>query len=205
LIGNQYKYFKVIFKKGCVMRVIKVYIVLFTVFTLFLISKDTLADELPDTPEGFTWYAAKNGAGTFLQPDNWYVKEEIKDGTNALFISREKIKDAGRFLVGFSVNHLPSFSTKNLSMKPSQYAKQFVQKIIDKDEFLKAGVVKGGPSDMNIVRTLSNNSGVKTIVHHIVIGMDDKDAVYFISFEAPESDWEKLYPIASTMLNYFLF
>ena len=58
---------------------------------------------------------------------------------------------------------------------------------------------------MNVVRIRSDNSGIKTIVHHIAIGMDDKDAVYIISFEAPESEWEKLYPIAGTMLNYFLF
>ena len=187
------------------MRAMNFRSVLFMVFTLSLISQNILADVLPDTPEGFTWYEAKNGAGTFLKPDNWYVKEEIRDGTNALFISREDINGEGRFSVGFSVNYLPSFSTKNIPMKPSQYAKQFVQKIIDKNEVLKAGVVKGGPSDMNIVRTLSDNSGIKTIVHHISIGMDDKDAVYFISFEAPESEWEKLYPIAGTMLNYFLF
>ena len=186
------------------MRLKNYFQALLMALALFLVSQNVVSEELPDTPEGFTWYEAKNGAGTFLRPANWHVKEETVDGTNALFISLENINKTGRFTVGFSVNNIPSFTEKKPSLKPSEYAKNFVQKLIDKHEVLKAGVVKG-PSDMNIVRIRSDNSGIKTIVHHIAIGMDGKDAVYIISFEAPESEWEKLYPIAGTMLNYFLF
>ena len=39
---------------------------------------------------------------------------------------------------------------------------------------------------MNTVRIRSDNNGIITIVHHMVIGIDTTDQVYFLSFEAPE-------------------
>ena len=57
---------------------------------------------------------------------------------------------------------------------------------------------------MNIARVKGGNSGIKTVVHHIAIGMDDRDELYLISFEAPESEWEGYYNTAGPMLNFFL-
>ena len=57
---------------------------------------------------------------------------------------------------------------------------------------------------MNIARVRGSNDGVSTIVHHISIGMDESDSLFLISFEAPEADWERYYPTASPMLNFFL-
>ncbi len=172
---------------------------------LFLVLFSALVNSAntPPSPSGFTWYSAQNGVGTFLKPDGWYIHEEGNENTNALFISRENIKENGKFIIGFSVNQISSYS-KNSKLKASQYAKVFIQKIIDKHEVIKSGVIKGGPTDMNVARVKSENSGVKTIVHHIAIGMDDRDELYLISFEAPESEWQAYYEKAGLMLNYII-
>jgi hypothetical protein len=182
------------------MKIIKYVVFLFVIFPIIAFSSG-----LPPAPPGFSWHSSSNGVGTFLKPESWFVLEEKKGNTNALFISREDIKEKGRFTVGFSVNQITSYSD-NATGKPSLYAKGFIQKIIDKEgyEVLKKGVVKGGPSDMNIARVKGDNSGVKTIVHHIAIGMDDRDELYLISFEAPESEWEAYYDKAGPMLNFLL-
>ena len=85
-----------------------------------------LSIDTPPAPSGFTWHTAKNGVGTFLKPDGWYVLEETKGNTNAIFISRENIKKHGKFIIGFSVNRITSYSSDS-SIKASEYAKVFIQ------------------------------------------------------------------------------
>lgn len=79
-----------------------------------------------------------------------------------------------------------------------------MQKIIDKHEVITSGVVKGGTTDMNVARVKAENAGVMTIIHHISVGMDDRDKLYLISFETPESEWEKYYETGGQILNYFI-
>jgi len=159
--------------------------------------------DTPPAPTGFTWYTAKNGVGTFLKPDGWYVLEETKGNTKAIFISRENIKKHGKLVIGFSINRITSYSSSS-SIKASEYAKVFIQQIIDKYEVVTSGVVKGGSTDMNVARVKVDNAGVITITHHISIGMDDRDELYLISFEAPESEWETYYETAGKILNYII-
>ena len=173
-------------------------------FLLLLVPPTTaLSIDTPPAPAGFSWYTAKNGVGTFLKPDGWFALEETKGNTNAVFISRENIKELGKFVVGFSVNHITSYSNSS-SIKASEYAKVFMQKIIDKHEVISSGVVKSGPNDMNVARVKGDNAGVMTITHHISVGMDGRDELYLISFEAPESEWETYYKTAGQILNYII-
>jgi hypothetical protein len=157
----------------------------------------------PPAPSGFTWHVADNGVGTFLQPDGWHVLEETKGITNAIFISRENIEQRGKFITGFTVNQITSFSSSS-SIKASEYAKLYIQKIIDKYEVVSSGVVKKGPNDMNVARVKGDNAGVTTIAHHIAVGMDERDELYMISFQAPESEWDTYNHIAGQMFSYFL-
>ena len=46
--------------------------------------------------------------------------------------------------------------------------------------------------------------GVRTIVHHVAIGIDARDMVFLISFEAPEDEWQALDPIARELFGQFL-
>ena len=63
-------------------------------------------------PDGFSWYRSRLGVGEFFRPKRWYVKEEHKDGTNALFITRESLKTSDRFIAGMTVNQIPQFQIK---------------------------------------------------------------------------------------------
>ena len=157
----------------------------------------------PPAPGGFTWYEAENGAGTFLRPDGWHVKEESRNGTNALFISREDLGKNGRLLVGLSVNQFTDFSRRS-SARPSTYAQSFIQGIMKNRETIRAGKVEGNKDTMHVARVVGLNGTVRTIVHYIAVGMDGEDEVFLLWFEAPESEWERSYEFARSMLNYFI-
>jgi hypothetical protein len=173
------------------------------IILLFAIPALAVADNRPAAPPGFTWHIADNGVGTFLKPDGWHVLEETKGNTNVVFITRENIEKHGKFVTGFTVNQVIAYSSSS-SIKASEYAKLYIQKIIDKYEVVSSGVVKNGPIDMNVARVKGDNAGVETIAHHIAIGMDDSDELYLISFQAPASEWDAYNDTAGQMFNYFL-
>ncbi len=173
-------------------------------FFLFLVGASfAIADNLPDPPEGLGWYDAKNGVGTFLKPAGWHIKEEVRGDTRALFISRESIDAKGQFLVGFSVNKISEFSQQS-DLRPSAFAKTYIGQVVSDVEVLTSGVVDGGAVEMNLARVVSLNGDVRTVVHHISIGWDERDEVFLIIAEAPEAEWDANYHFLGPMLNYFL-
>ena len=93
--------------------VVNVKSALLVVLSMLIVPEDNSANELPTAPSGFSWYESKNGVGTFLKPNDWYVHEEEKSNTLAIFISRESISESGRFSIGLSVNKIPSFSSNS--------------------------------------------------------------------------------------------
>jgi hypothetical protein len=175
--------------------------------TILLISLYSFAaygadDDLPAPPEGFQWYDTKNGVGAFLRPDGWFVKEEVRGGAKALFISREDIDSAGRFVVGLTVNEITRMSARGTA-KPSAFARNYASQLAQKMEVLDSGVVEGNTSDMHVVRVKGDNGGVATIAHHIAIGNDSLDSAYIIIFEAPASEWDAAIEKGRPMLNTF--
>jgi len=188
------------------MKQLRIYMTIIALVSLFGCQTAQVkqsSNSLPVPPSGFSWVTSAIGIGSFLKPDGWYVSEETKGDTKALFISRENINSNSRFEVGLSVNQINNWSAKQ-SIKPSQYAKSYATKIAKTGEVIKQTVVKGNFPDMNLVRIKGNNNGVSTIVHHIAIGMDDTDKVYLLSFEAPESQWEQMMEKGGPMLNFFI-
>ena len=160
-------------------------------------------EPLPEPPAGFTWMTSKNGVGSFLKPNGWYEKEDSQRGTNVLYISKEKIKKNNPLEIGLTITQINGWS-KQLGTKPSQYAQSYAASLAAVGELLKQGVMKGGTSDMHVVRVKSSNKGVSTIAHHIVIGLDAVDKVYLLSFESPANQWEKESQQGREMLNNFL-
>lgn len=159
-------------------------------------------DDLPSPPAGFQWYVTKNGVGAFLRPDGWFVKEESKGSTKALFITREDIDSVGRFVVGLTVNELTHMSKRG-GAKPSAFARSYASDLAQRMEVLKAGVVEGNTADMHIVRVKGDNDGVATIIQHIAIGNDKLDSAYILIFEAPASEWDAVMEKGGPMLNMF--
>ena len=69
---------------------------------------------------------------------------------------------------------------------------------------IRAGKVEGNKDTMHVARVVGLNGTVRTIIHYIAVGMDDEDEVVLLWFEAPESEWERSYEFARSMLNYFI-
>jgi hypothetical protein len=159
-------------------------------------------DPLPSPPSGFKWHEAKNKVGAFLVPDGWFVKEESDQDTEAIFVTREDIDVAGRFIVGLTVNEFANIS-KRTRGSASKFARSYAETLKKEKVVLKSGVVKGNSFDMNVARVRGDNNGVATIVHHIAIGNDAQDRVYLLIFEAPEREWETESKHAEPMLNAF--
>src|SRR4051794_1795831 len=78
--------------------------------------------ELPKAPAGFEWSRLDDARAAFLCPAGWHVKTETVSGTHALFISREKISNEGKFETGLTVN-VANVGDKRDAV---EYAKQYI-------------------------------------------------------------------------------
>ena len=157
--------------------------------------------DLPEAPTGYSWYTAKNGAGSYLVPKGWFTKEDSDKVENTLYITREKITKKTGFSAGLTVKQITK-ATSKVGFQPSFYAQQYIAKLVAGSRTIRSGVVQG-PTPMHVARVFGEKDGIRTIEHHTAIGLDDKDAVYMISFEAPASEWQALEPIARE-INQFL-
>lgn len=154
---------------------------------------------LPPAPAGFTWIVARNGVGTFLCPQGWFVKEESRGDTDALFITKQDIAATGRFTVGMTIDRIARVSRKAGSA--SAWASGMAASLAKRREVLRSGVVKGAAGDMNVLRVRDAAAGV--ILHYITVAKDAEDAAWLLIFEAPEAEWDADERVSRPMLNAF--
>lgn len=150
-------------------------------------------------PEGFDYYTAENGVGTYLVPEGWHVKEETRKGTNALFITRENIDAQGQFQVGFTVNRVPDFS-KHTSASAATYAKNFAEQLVVEHDALYSDTITHQGETLNVVRVRLNDEP-STIVHYLTLGRAGRDEFYLIFFEAPQDEWDQAFKTGKIMLD----
>ena len=162
------------------------------------------ASGLPEEPKGFSWYTAKNGAGSYLQPEDWYVREDTADQADLLFITREKLRRSNDFFAGLKVRRERGVNAR-FAVSPSQYAETFIAEVVGNAEVLRSAVVESGPTPMYVARVAEQRPTVgRVVVHHSVIGVDSRDMVFHISFEAPAIEWPMLDAIARELLSQFI-
>ena len=162
------------------------------------------ASGLPEEPKGFSWYTAKNGAGSYLQPEDWYVREDTAGQTDLLYITREKITRTKGFFAGLTVRRERGI-TARFGVSPTQYAETFIAEVVGNAEVLRSAVVESGPTPMYVARVAEQRPTIgRVVVHHSVIGVDSRDLVFHISFEAPGIEWDLLDPIARELLSQFI-
>jgi len=161
---------------------------------------DTQADSAA-TPDGYHWYSARNGVGTFLVPDGWHTREETQKGTSALFISRENIDQSGQYNVGMTVNRVPNFS-QTTSVPATEYAESFIKQLMVKHDVLMSNINSQGVEPRYVARVRLTKEPA-TIVHYITVGRAATDELFLIYFEAPESEWEDAFETAQPMLEAF--
>ena len=53
------------------------------------------ATKLPAAPSGYEWYVSKNGVGTFLKPNGWFIQEESKKKHECAFHLEARLRRIG--------------------------------------------------------------------------------------------------------------
>lgn len=154
---------------------------------------------LPDTPEGYRWYTAGNGAGTFLVPSGWNTREQTQANTDVVFITRESIDVQGSFEVGITINRVRDFSD-GTAVPPSEYAKSFIDQLLVQHDALLADTIETD-GDTRYIARVQLASAPNTRVHYIAVGRSEADELYLVYFEAPESQWDDTYTIAQPVLD----
>ena len=159
---------------------------------------------LPEEPKGFSWYTAKNGAGSYLQPEDWYAREDRDGQADLLYITREKMTRDQGFSVGLKVRREAGIAAR-FGVSPSQYAETYIAEVVGNNEVIRSAVVDSGPTPMYVARVAEQRERLgRVIVHHSVIGVDSRDMVFLISFEAPAIEWPMLEDTARKLLGQFI-
>lgn len=173
---------------------------------LLVFSSNISAKELPEPPDGFTWFVSKNKVGTFLRPNGWYVKEEGIKSDKAAFITMEDIDKEGRFVTGLTVNMVPRVSGR-IGVTAKQYARAFVSRYLTKPDQFKIiktySVLEQDSYEGYGLRYSGDNKGVKTVVNVLAVASNRDDIFYILIFEAPAAGWDKVWEKGRLMLNMF--
>lgn len=162
------------------------------------------ASNLPPEPKGFSWRSVKSLQAAFLVPEQWFVKEEAKGETSALFITKESIKAQGSFQTGFSVNAIRRFAHTS-GVSPSIYATQWIQKMTQSSESAwgvgPAGdqVHLRGAGGFFIHR--SQHGAGNLVMRALALGNDRTGTLYLIMFESPEAEWERAKAIGAVIMD----
>jgi len=145
------------------------------------------ARDLPEAPKGFHWEQATKIKGAFLVPDGWFFREEVKPTVISYFISREDSR-LGKFQVGFTVNVNRVTKGDSVGYARSvvaEFPKQKGKKLLRSWD-VNRPALSGGGCDVEL------GSGPDTLVMELVVlGNPKTNALYFMTFEAPQTQWEE--------------
>lgn len=153
------------------------------------------------TPDGYRWYTAGNGVGSFLVPHGWHTREDSRDGTRALYITRENIGVQGRFEVGLTVNRVSNF-TRTSSVPVSEYAKSFIDQLSASNDVLESDTIERDGDTLHRVRVRLADAP-DTLVQYITLGRPETDDLFLLYFEAPASEGDEAFETARPILETF--
>lgn len=151
------------------------------------------------TPPGFSWYEAPNAEAVVLKPDGWFIKTESKNGTGALFISREDISTSGEFQTGLSLNLVHGVQSKS-GLPSSKYAIGFLSKILEGNEELMSFANPDNNGMMSLGLRLRNKK-LDKVIHFYLIANDIRDTLHIFMFESPAQEWDSAWKIGEPMFR----
>src|SRR6185295_18826881 len=147
----------------------------------------TYAADLSLAPPGYTWKRFDKIQASFLVPNGWFIKEEQKGSTTAIFITKESIEKQRRFQTGLSVNVIKDPKTSTGSA-PSTYAKLFIERMSKKGAAIKpfgdGTYLKGY---WGLFRS-KNPENTMVMQYTSALGNDKTGTLYIFIFESPESE-----------------
>ena len=152
-------------------------------------------------PSGYSWYTAKDAGAAVLRPDGWFTKAESKNGTSALFISKEDIAASGNFQTGLSLNFVRGVQAKT-GLSSSKYAITLLSKALEGNEELMSFANPGKGMTSIGLRVKNKNLG-KTI-HYYLVANDAGDTLHIFTFESPTEEWESAWKLGEPMFRNLL-
>jgi hypothetical protein len=164
--------------------------------------------ELKSAPDGYKWVKILKDQSAVLQPEGWFYREEHSKRTDAYFITKENIAEAGSFSTGLALNVIYNIDKKS-NVSPSKFAAAMILEFQKNsaNKVLLVDAKQNGPF-VNLVcrfKAKAKKSGEKDIVaHYLYVANDKTGTLWIFSFEAPEKEWDVAWETGSIMLNNLL-
>jgi hypothetical protein len=162
----------------------------------------SLALDLPEPPDGFTWKRIPEIKASFLMPAGWHFKREKQKGILAYFITAEDFDKVGRFDTGLSLNVRRNLKSTNAV----EYAKSFIAQMGKDNE-----VVRSWETEMGLLHgygCLTRNAGKAEeptiMMHTLAIGNAKTNTLYVLWFESLEPEWDKAWTKGERILKLFV-
>lgn len=136
---------------------------------------------------------------TIQIPEGWHVREDNEEGVIVYQITREQISpETGTFLVGFTLSITPDVPGR-AQMTPSQYARELLSFSVE-----DGGTIVENKNDaLTTFRTeysIEGEGGTMQIVD-LATANDTTGTLYFIAWQAPDSESEALKPLREKILS----
>lgn len=159
------------------------------------------AEPPPQAPKGFSWTNCTPMKGRFLKPDGWYFLEEVKGGTIACYITKEKINPPAGFQTGVSINLIKEVQKKT-SLSPSDYAKRYLAAIEGKYAIIKRVGSSRGPFTHFAAEFISTDGTNEPIrMWHILIANDRTGSLHLAVAESPANAWAQNWPTLEVVVS----
>ncbi len=134
-------------------------------------------------------------------PSGWFVKEETEDGVVIYQISREKVQgDDGTFIAGLTLTVTPKVQER-AEMSASKYAEDLVEAMSD----MNHPVIKSeeGPYKIFRVEYVVEGDPGNISIYNYARANDTTGTLYFISWQGPVVESDKLDPLRDKILASF--
>ncbi|MBU4377313.1 MAG: hypothetical protein KKD29_07600 [Candidatus Omnitrophica bacterium] len=159
-------------------------------------------NDLPAPPKGYSWKWCESVQAGFLLPKRWFFKEDENKGTRAIFITKEPLAENNTYKTGFSVNVIKECKDK-MGMVPSEYAKQFIDKLKLTTEYSDLDTVEIGTyfkGYNGFFRSEVPGIG-KGIQFNLALGNDHTGTFYLFILKSPESEWDAALKIGGPIMD----
>lgn len=137
-------------------------------------------------------------------PEGWYVREQTEDGVTVYQISREKVESENdTFTAGLILSVTPKVPER-AEMKPSAYAAELLSSTQeDSTEQLKK--TQNGPFETFRTDYQIEADPSSLQMSSVATANDTTGTLYFVTWQAPASEEEKIAPIREAILSSFKF
>ena len=147
---------------------------------------------------GYTWFEAKDAGAAALKPEGWFAKVESKNGTGALFITKEDIDSSGKFETGLSLNFVRGVRATT-GLTSSKYAISFLSKALEGNEELTSFGTPG--KAMTTIGLRVKNKKLDKVIHYYLVANDAGDTLHIFTFESPAQDWDSAWALGEPMFR----